>query len=66
MQITLNGQSKNFTKNISLSALIDEVSNANKRVIAEINGTIIKKDQWDSTIINLNDEVELVTFVGGG
>ncbi len=66
MKITLNGQNKDFTDNLSLSQLIDEVSAGNKRIIAEINGNIVKKETWDETVISDGDEIELVTFVGGG
>lgn len=66
MKIILNGQNRELTEAISLNRLIDQVSGENKRVIAEINGQIIKKDQWNDTHINDGDSIELVTFVGGG
>ena len=66
MQVTLNGQNKDLSENTSLTALIDQVSKDNKRIIAEINGTIVKKEQWDQTQLSNGDEIELVTFVGGG
>lgn len=66
MKITLNGQDKELNDALSLTQLIDHVSVNNKRVIAEINGEIVKKEQWAETIIHNGDNVELVTFVGGG
>ena len=32
----------------------------------ELNGKIIYKEQYEEIIINENDEIELVTFTGGG
>lgn len=66
MKITLNGQEKEVDDALTLTQLIEHVSVNNKRVIAEINGAIIKKEAWNDTIIHNGDNIELVTFVGGG
>ncbi|MFT5170175.1 MAG: sulfur carrier protein [Lysobacterales bacterium] len=66
MTITLNGKTKEFDNKLTVTELINKVSSTNKRVIAEINGAIIKQNQWDNTMINDGDAIELVTFVGGG
>ena len=36
------------------------------RVAIELNGDILPKSQYDSTILNDNDVVEIVGFIGGG
>ena len=37
-----------------------------KRVAVEINGNIVPKSQYDATLLEDGDEVEVVSFVGGG
>ncbi|MBP1542634.1 MAG: sulfur carrier protein ThiS [Oscillospiraceae bacterium] len=37
-----------------------------KRVAVELNGDILPKAQYDSTILHDGDSVEIVSFVGGG
>ncbi len=37
-----------------------------KRVAVELNGDILPKSQYDSTILRDGDSVEVVSFVGGG
>ena len=37
-----------------------------KRVAVELNGNILPKAQYESTILNDGDRVEIVSFVGGG
>lgn len=37
-----------------------------KRIAIELNGEIIPKSQYDLTIIQDGDEIEIVSFVGGG
>lgn len=37
-----------------------------KRIAVEINGNIVPKAQYDKTILQDGDNVEVVSFVGGG
>lgn len=37
-----------------------------KRVAVELNGDILPKAQYDSTVLHDGDNVEVVSFVGGG
>ena len=37
-----------------------------KRIAVERNGDIIFKSQYDATILQDGDSVEIVSFVGGG
>ncbi|MBQ9948553.1 MAG: sulfur carrier protein ThiS [Oscillospiraceae bacterium] len=37
-----------------------------KRVAVELNGDILPKAQYDSTVLRDGDSVEVVSFVGGG
>jgi thiamine biosynthesis protein ThiS len=66
MKITLNGQSKEFSKSITLKNIIEQFCKDTHHVIAEVNGTIVKSPQWAEEILNEGDTVELVNFVGGG
>lgn len=67
MKIILNGQSKEFAPTIKLHNLIEEFcKDTHRGVIAEINGTIIKKTQWEKQTLSDGDTIELVRFFGGG
>lgn len=66
MKIRLNGQDKVLTEAQNLSALIASYRPDNPRVIAEVNGEIVRQPQWDSIHLSDGDRVELVCFVGGG
>ena len=37
-----------------------------KRIAVEINGNIVPKAQYDETVLQDGDNVEIVSFVGGG
>jgi sulfur carrier protein len=64
--ITLNGHNKSFSSSLSLSELIQKNCRPQQRVIAELNGQIIKSPDWPSTALQNGDQLELVTIVGGG
>ena len=66
MKIILNGQEKQLTTTQSLNQLIEQFGKQSNRVIAEVNGEIVKSQQWGSTSLKDGDKVELVSFVGGG
>ena len=66
MKIILNGQAKEFADSINLKNIVDQFCKDNRPVIAEVNGTIIKSQQWKEKILSAGDAVELVNFVGGG
>ncbi len=36
------------------------------RVAVEVNGKIVPRSEYDKTILNDGDSVEIVRFVGGG
>lgn len=64
--IFINGCKYRFNKAINVEQLVNFL-NCNKNAIAiEYNHQILQKDLWSKTIINSNDNLELVTIVGGG
>lgn len=66
MNITLNGQKHNIESNITLKEILINLNIEQKNIIAEVNGEVVTKDNFSNKIINENDIIELVRFVGGG
>ena len=62
----LNGQKKEFSENSTLFTVIQDFAPDNPRIIAEVNGNIVKNPSWNDIQINESDEIELISFVGGG
>ncbi len=50
----------------TVSQYLSQTNYAKNRVAVEINGEIVPKSQYESTILNDGDSVEIVGFVGGG
>jgi thiamine biosynthesis protein ThiS len=64
--ITVNGKPVELTGETSIKDLIQAQSLAEKRVAAELNGSIVPQSAFDATLLHDEDKVELVHFVGGG
>ena len=64
--IKINGDDKSIPQNISILKLIESLKINKDRVVIELNKNILKKDLFNSTLLSENDELEIVTFVGGG
>jgi sulfur carrier protein len=66
MEIIVNGVTKEFENEITLAALLKELSLEGKVMAAAVNMNIIKQDQWEDYRLNEGDKLELLDFVGGG
>lgn len=64
--IKVNGEPKKFTENISLYDFLNENNYDATRVAVIINEDIVSRNLYKEKIIKDNDEIEVVTFVGGG
>ncbi len=66
MLIKINGENKFFPQSISILKLLETLNINRDRVVIELNKKIITKSTFQDTVLNENDELEIVTFVGGG
>ena len=64
--IKINGENKSTPQDSSILNLLDIYKINKDRVVIELNKLILEKDKYGSTKLNNNDEIEIVTFVGGG
>ena len=65
MRITINGEMKEMEVE-TITDIIRHYDLTNRLVIVEVDGNIIEKADWDTTMVAPNMKVELVHFVGGG
>ncbi len=64
--IKINGEPMDHAEGKSLSAYLSESGYKREMVAVERNGKIVPKSEYDDTVLRDNDEVEIVSFVGGG
>lgn len=66
MTIKLNGDPHDIPQPLSVSALLVTLAIDARRVAVEHNLAVVKKAEYDTSIVTDGDEVEIVNFVGGG
>ena len=67
MRILLNNREEEFTsKSISVSEMLILKKFSYKMRIIKINGELISKDLYDSTIIHEGDNVQMLYLMSGG
>jgi thiamine biosynthesis protein ThiS len=64
--IQINGQPREVNDNISLPELVASLDLKAEQVAIELNQTVVRRAQWESTRLQDADKVEIVHFVGGG
>ena len=66
MIVNINGKKEEVGKNISIDTLLKLKELDPGRVVVEQNRSIIPGDRWGDTLILENDNIEIISFVGGG
>ncbi len=66
LRIQVNGEVRSVTAPSTLNELIVELSLPPARIAVELNGTVVRRDQWPDTALAEGDRLEIVHFVGGG
>ena len=66
MTIRLNGEPFEIAGPVTIGALLAELKIDSRIVAVEHNVVVVKRQQYDSTMIGDGDEIEIVRFVGGG
>lgn len=66
MNIILNGKPCVIENSNNLLNILKTLDINPQNLIAEVNGEIVTAKEFENKIINENDVIELVKFVGGG
>jgi thiamine biosynthesis protein ThiS len=66
VNITVNGEQVALAEPIHIVELLNRLSLNPERLAVEVNKRIVRRSEWNSTILVEGDKVEIVHFVGGG
>ena len=65
-KIQLNGTSYEINNGTNLNELLKNLKIQKNKVAIEVNGEIVEKKKYTHLVLNKNDKVEIVHFIGGG
>jgi len=66
MKVYVNGESKDLSGTSSLAELITQLDLPAARIAIELNREVVRRNDWGSTMLQDDDRIEIVHFVGGG
>ena len=65
-KIQLNGDPYEINGRTNLNELLNKLKIEKNKVAIEVNGEIVQTDKYENLILNKDDKVEIVHFIGGG
>lgn len=66
IDVTVNGEPLSVPKGTTVLALLDRLNIRSQRVAVEVNTELVKKARHAEHQLKVGDQIEIVTFVGGG
>lgn len=67
MKLLINGTVREYSDSCrTVAELVTHPDWSGRLIIVELNGEIVTKESYESTLISERDRIEVVQFVGGG
>jgi sulfur carrier protein len=66
ISILVNGEDRVVRQGETVAGLVRALDLDSERLAIELNRCILKRAQWDSTVLDPGARLEIVQFVGGG
>lgn len=66
MKITLNGELRELPGPVTVAGLLDALNIDSRRVAVEHNLKVLKRAALEQVEVREGDQLEIVSFVGGG
>lgn len=66
MKIWLNGEAHEIDAGTTIASLVDGLGLERGWVVVERNLTVPERERWEEVVLEPDDQVELVRFMGGG
>lgn len=66
MRIVLNGEERQMKHRPTITDLLNELGVNNRYCAVERNAQLVPREQHDDVILEEDDQIEVVTLVGGG
>ena len=64
--IKINGEDREGFEGVTVSEMLDRLGYKTAYIAVEMNGDILKKENYPATALSDGDKLEVVNFVGGG
>jgi len=66
VQLTINGRREEVGQVTTLPELLAGRNLPEQQVVIELNGEIVPRERWAAVVLQPEDALEILRFVGGG
>ena len=66
MKIKVNGKEEVVGKKRNIAQLVSDKGFVPEHIVVEHNLRIVPQEDWSKVVLNEDDNIEIVSFVGGG
>ena len=66
MRVQVNGEEREVAEGLTLDQLLDTLKIERSRVAVEVNSEVVRRARHSEVKVKPGDQIEIVTFVGGG
>ena len=66
MQIVVNGETQEIPSKCTVFQLLEDKAVTLKAAVVELNGKILRQEHWQGTVLQVEDRLEILIFMGGG
>ncbi|GEM_PF-116297 len=64
--ITVNGNQVEWEEGMTVSSLLNKMNYTFKMLVVKLNGVLVKKEQYDTTLVPEGAEVSIIHLISGG
>ena len=66
MELRVNGKVRAAREGLTVTRLLEDLQIHPQRVAVQLNGAILKREQFPEVVLKDGDAVEIITFMAGG
>lgn len=66
MKISVNHKEEELSESISVHVLMEYFGRDPKISVVSLNGEVVTKSMYEAVFVDEGDNIEIITFVGGG
>jgi len=65
-KIIVNGNTVDWEEGLTITALLAKMNYTFRMLVIKVNGALVKKDQYDKTLVPPGAEVSVIHLISGG
>lgn len=66
MQLVINGENMDFNEKSNIKDILKSLDIEDRIFAITLNSSLVKRDEYESTLPKNGDRIELLQFMGGG